>query len=150
VDSVDRAILSHLQHDGRLTNVELAERVRLSPSACLRRVRNLEEAGVIAGYHAVIDPAAVERGFQITVHATLIMRNRETIERFEAAVVELEDVIECRRMYGDPDYLMRVAVKDAEAYEHFLINVLADLPGLARMTSQFTMKTIKPGGRLPL
>jgi Lrp/AsnC family leucine-responsive transcriptional regulator len=150
VDDVDRAILSHLQEDGRLSNVELAERVRLSPSACLRRVRNLEQAGVIAGYHAVVDPVAVGRGFQITVHATLIMRNRAAIETFEAAVAELDDVIECRRMYGDPDYLMRVAVADAEAYEHFLINVLADLPGLARMTSQFTMKTIKPAGRIPL
>jgi Lrp/AsnC family transcriptional regulator, leucine-responsive regulatory protein len=150
MDAIDRAILSHLQDDGRLSNVELAERVRLSPSACLRRVRNLEQAGAIAGYHAVIDPAAVERGFQITVHATLMMRNRTTIETFEAAVAALDDVVECRRMYGDPDYLMRVAVKDADAYEHFLINVLADLPGLARMTSQFTMKTIKPGGRLPL
>jgi Lrp/AsnC family leucine-responsive transcriptional regulator len=150
MDSVDRAILSHLQDDGRLSNVELAERVRLSPSACLRRVRNLERSGAIAGYHAVIDPAAVGRAFQITVHATLMMRNRATIETFEAAVAELEDVVECRRMYGDPDYLMRVAVADADAYERFLINVLADLPGLARMTSQFTMKTIKPGGRSPL
>ena len=145
MDAVDRAILSELQANGRLSNVELAERVRLSPSACLRRVRALEQSGVIAGYHAVIDPAAIGRGFQITVHATLIMRNRQTIETFEAAVVELDEVIECRRMYGEPDYLMRVAVKDGEAYEQFLINVLADLPGLARMTSQFTMKTIKRG-----
>jgi Lrp/AsnC family leucine-responsive transcriptional regulator len=143
MDGLDRAILSHLQEDGRLSNVELAERVRLSPSATLRRVRHLEERGVIAGYHAVIDPKAVGRGFEITVHATLLMRNRETIETFEAAVIELDEVIECRRMYGDPDYLMRVAVEDADAYEQFLINVLADLPGLARMTSQFTMKMIK-------
>jgi Lrp/AsnC family leucine-responsive transcriptional regulator len=150
MDAVDRAILSHLQDDGRLSNVELAERVRLSPSACLRRVRNLEQAGVIAGYHAVVDPAAVGRGFQLTVHATLMMRNRATIEAFEAAVAELDEVIECRRMYGDPDYLMRVAVADADAYERFMINVLADLPGLARMTSQFTMKMVKVGGRIPL
>jgi Lrp/AsnC family transcriptional regulator, leucine-responsive regulatory protein len=150
MDSVDRAILSALQDDGRLANVELAERVRLSPSATLRRVRNLEASGAIAGYHADIDPAAVGRGFQITVHATLIFRNRETIETFEAAVRELDEVIECQRMFGDPDYLIRVAVADSAAYEQFLINTFADLPGLARMTSQFTMKTIKPGGRLPL
>jgi Lrp/AsnC family leucine-responsive transcriptional regulator len=150
MDSIDRAILSHLQDDGRLSNVELAERVRLSPSACLRRVRNLEASGAIAGYHAVIDPAAVGRGFEITVHATLMLRNRETIEAFESAVGQLDDVIECRRMYGDPDYLIRVAVADSGAYERFLMNTFADLPGLARMTSQFTMKTIKPGGRLPL
>src|SRR5205823_14889664 len=93
MDALDRAILRHLQADGRLTNVELAERVRLSPSPCLRRVRNLEQSGAIAGYHAVIDPAAVERGFQITVHATLMMRNRTTIETFEEAVAELDDVV---------------------------------------------------------
>jgi Lrp/AsnC family transcriptional regulator, leucine-responsive regulatory protein len=145
MDSLDRAILAQLERDGRLSNAELAERVRLSPSATLRRVRNLERAGVIAGYHAVIDPKAVGRGFQITVQVTLVMRNRETIETFEAAVAALDEVIECRRMYGDPDYLMRVAVEDAEAYEQFLINVLADLPGLARMTSQFTMKVVKGG-----
>jgi Lrp/AsnC family leucine-responsive transcriptional regulator len=137
MDSVDRAILSQLQDDARLANVELAERVRLSPSATLRRVRNLEASGAIAGYHADIDPAAVGRSFQVTVHTTLMLRNRETIEAFEAAVEPLQEVIEC-------------AVRDAEEYEHFLINTFADLPGLARMTSQFTMKTIKPGGRLPL
>jgi Lrp/AsnC family leucine-responsive transcriptional regulator len=143
MDAVDRAILSHLQADGRLANVELAERVNLSPSACLRRVRQLEQSGAIAGYRAMIDPKALGRGFEITVHATLAMRNRAAIETFEAAVEQLDEVIECRRMYGDPDYLMRVAVEDAEAYERFLINTLADLPGLARMTSQFTMKIVK-------
>ena len=143
MDRLDRAILSHLERDGRLSNAELAERVSLSPSATLRRVRNLERTGVITGYRAEIDPKAIGRGFEITVHVTLIMRNRRTIETFEAAVVELDEVIECRRMYGEPDYLMRVAVEDAEAYEQFLINVLADLPGLARMTSQFPMKTVK-------
>jgi len=143
MDSVDRAILFQLERDGRLANVELAERVNLSPSACLRRVRNLEQSGAITGYHAEIDPKAVGRGFQITVHATLIMRNRTAIETFEQAVQQLDEVLECNRMYGDPDYLMRVAVKDADAYEQFLINVLADLPGLARMTSQFTMKKVK-------
>src|SRR4051794_29909592 len=150
MDGLDRAILSLLQEHGRLPNAELAERVRLSPSATLRRVRNLEGSGAIAGYHADIDPSAVGRGFQVTVHTTLMLRNRETIEAFEAAVLPLDEVIECQRMFGDPDYLIRVAVADATAYEQFLINTFADLPGIARMTSQFTMKTIKPGGRLPL
>jgi DNA-binding Lrp family transcriptional regulator len=150
VDLLDRAILSHLQNDGRLSNIELAERVNLSPSATLRRVRNLEATGAISGYHAVIDPEAVGRAYQVTVHTTLMLRNRETIEAFEAALVPLEEVVEAQRMFGDPDYLIRVAVADAAAYEQFLINTFADLPGLARMTSQFTMKTIKPGGRLPI
>ena len=142
--------MSQLQDDGRLSNVELSERVRLSPSATLRRVRQLETSGAIAGYHAVIDPKAVGRDYQVTVHTTLMLRNRATIEAFEAALAPLEEVIEAHRMFGDPDYLIRVAVADAEAYERFLINTFADLPGLARMTSQFTMKTIKAGGRLPL
>jgi Lrp/AsnC family leucine-responsive transcriptional regulator len=98
----------------------------------------------------VIDPAAVGRDYQVTVHTTLMLRNRATIEAFEAALVPLDEVIEAQRMFGDPDYLIRIAVADADAYERFLINTFADLPGLARMTSQFTMKTIKAGGRLPL
>ena len=149
MDQLDRAILAQLQDDGRLTNAELAERVRLSPSACLRRVRALEAAGVIAGYHAVVDPAALDRGFQVLVYTTLMLRNRETIAAFEAAVVELDAVVECHRMFGDPDYVIRVAVADVNAYERFLIDTFADLPGVARMTSQFAMKTIKAAGPLP-
>ena len=103
MDAIDHAILSQLQADGRLTNADLAERVRLSPSACLRRVRALEKAGVIAGYHAVVDPAALDRGFQVLVYTTLLVRNRETIAAFEHAVVTLDEVLECHRMFGDPD-----------------------------------------------
>jgi DNA-binding Lrp family transcriptional regulator len=149
MDRLDHAILSHLQADGRLTNAELAERVRLSPSACLRRVRALEAAGVIAGYHAVVDPAALDLGFQVLVYTTLLVRNRDTIAAFEDAVVGLEEVVECHRMFGDPDYVIRVAVADVDAYERFLIDTFADLPGMARMTSQFAMKTIKAAGALP-
>ena len=149
MDRLDHAILTHLQADGRLTNAELSERVRLSPSACLRRVRALEAAGVIAGYHAVVDPAALDRGFQVLVYTTLMLRNRETIAAFEAAVVKLDAVVECHRMFGDPDYVIRVAVADVGAYERFLIDTFADLPGVARMTSQFAMKTIKSAGPLP-
>lgn len=146
MDDLDRAILDQLERDGRLSNVELAERVRLSPSATLRRVRQLEASGAIAGYRAVIDPKAVGRGYEVTIHTTLMLRNRETIETFEAALLELDEVVEAHRMFGDPDYLIRVAVADAEAYERFLISTFADLPGLARMTSQFTMKTLKAAG----
>ena len=149
MDRTDRAIIDQLQADGRLTNAELAERVRLSPSACLRRVRALEASGVIAGYHAVVEPGAVSRGFQVLVYTTLLLRNRETIAAFEEAVVALDEVVECHRMFGDPDYVIRVAVADVEAYERFLIDTFADLPGVARMTSQFAMKTIKAAGPLP-
>jgi len=151
MDSVDRAILAQLQAEGRLSNSELADRVGLSPSPCLRRVRRLEESGVIAGYGAIIDPAAVDRGFQVLVHVTMEVRDRlATMEAFEARVAELDEVIECRRMFGDPDYLLWVAAADLAAYEQLYMTKLVGLPGVARTVSQLTMKTVKPGGRLPL
>jgi DNA-binding Lrp family transcriptional regulator len=151
VDQLDRAILSQLQSEGRLANIELADRVGLSPSPCLRRVRNLEGSGVILGYRAVIDPAAVDRGFQVLLHLTMEVKDREaTMEAFEARVAEIDEIIECRRMFGDPDYLLWVAVADLEAYESLYMTKLVGLPGVARTVSQLTMKTIKPGGRLPL
>jgi DNA-binding Lrp family transcriptional regulator len=150
VDALDRAILRHLQADGRLTNVELAERVRLSPSPCLRRVRALERSGVIRGYRADIDPAAVDLGFEVTVHVELSLKDRETVEAFEAGVAGFDEVIECRRMFGVPDYVIRVAVADPAAYEAFYMSKLAELPGLARVNSQFTMKIVKQGGTLPV
>jgi Lrp/AsnC family leucine-responsive transcriptional regulator len=150
MDAVDRAILRHLQSDGRLANVELAERVRLSPSSCLRRVRALEHGGVIRGYHAELDPAAVGRGFEVTVHVELTLKDRATVEAFEAGIAALDEVIECRRMFGLPDYIVRVAVADQSAYEAFYMNHLAELPGLARVNSQFTMKMVKAGGALPI
>jgi Lrp/AsnC family leucine-responsive transcriptional regulator len=151
VDAVDRAILGHLQAEGRLSNIELANRVRLSPSPCLRRVRRLEESGVITSYRAVIDPAAVDLGFQVLVHVTMEVKDRlATMEAFEARVAELDEVIECRRMFGEPDYLLWVAAADLAAYEELYMSKLVGLPGVARTVSQLTMKTVKPGGRLPL
>lgn len=150
MDRLDHAILRHLQRDGRLANVELAERVRLSPSSCLRRVRVLERAGVIRGYHADIEPAAVGRGFEVTVHVELTLKDRRTVEAFEAGIAALDEVVECRRMFGLPDYLVRVAVADETAYEAFYMNKLAELPGLARVNSQIAMKVVKRGGVLPL
>ena len=146
MDTLDHAILRHLQDDGRLSNVELAERVRLSPSSCLRRVRALEQAGVIRGYHADIDPVAVGRGFEVTVHVELTLKDRATVEAFETAVAGFDEVVECHRMFGLPDYVIRVAVADQNAYEAFYMNRLAELPGLARVNSQFAMKEVKRGG----
>jgi DNA-binding Lrp family transcriptional regulator len=122
----------------------------LSPSPCLRRVRHLEQDGVISGYHADIDPDAVGRGFQVVVHADIISKDRATIEAFETQIRELDEVLECQRMFGLPDYLIRVAVADLQAYETFNMGKLADLPGVSRLNSQFTMKTIKSGGILPI
>lgn len=150
MDSIDRAILSQLQADGRLTNVELAERVRLSASPCLRRVRALEAQGTIRGYHAEIDPDRVGRGFEVVVHVDLALKDRATVESFESAVIDLAEIVECRRMFGLPDYLMRVAVSSPAEYEAFFMNRLAGLPGLARVNSQFTMKAVKRDRGVPI
>jgi len=143
VDTIDRAILRQLQDDGRLSNVELAQRVNLSPSPCLRRVRALEASGAIRGYHAEIDPAAIDRAFEVVVHAELSLKDRVTVEAFEERIAQMDAVVECRRMFGIPDYVIRVAVADAAAYETFYMTQLAELPGLARVNSQFTMKMVR-------
>ena len=143
MDRIDRAIIDQLREDGRLSNVELAARVNLSASPCLRRVRALEEAGVIRGYHAEIDPAALDRGFEIAVLVELHQKDRATVQEFEDKIAAMDAVLECRRMFGLPDYIIRVAVADAAAYEAFYMNELAELPGVGRVNSQFTMKLVK-------
>ncbi len=108
-------------------------------------MRALERAGVIRGYHADIDPAAVGRGFEVEVMIELTHKDRATVEAFERGITEMDAVIECRRMFGVPDYLVRVAVADTAACEAFYINELAELPGSGRVSSQFTMKLVKGG-----
>jgi DNA-binding Lrp family transcriptional regulator len=146
---VDRAILAHLEREARLSNTELAERVHLSPSPCLRRVRKLERTGVITGYHAAVDPSALGRGFQVLLHIEMTVQDRRTTEAFEAQVAPLDEVIEARRMFGRPDYLLWIAVADQDAYERVLMDRLASLPGVGRTNSRFTMKTIKGAARVP-
>jgi Lrp/AsnC family leucine-responsive transcriptional regulator len=152
MDRIDRAIIEHLQMDGRLSNAELADRVGLTPSPCLRRVRELERSGVITGYHAAIDPAAIGRGFQVLVHIEMSMQDRATIEAFEAEVAQIDEIVEYRRMFGHPDALLWVAVPDLEAYERLYMARLTSLPGVARTNSQFTMKLGKSarGSGLPV
>ncbi len=147
MDPTDRAIIAHLRANARISNVELAARVNLSPSPCMRRVRALEEAGVIRGYHADVDPAADGRGFEVAVLIELHAKDRATVEEFERRIAAMDAVLECRRMFGLPDYIVRVAVPDAAAYEAFYINDLAELPGVGRVNSQFTMKLVKGGPR---
>lgn len=142
MDQIDRAIIRQLQANARQTNTELADRVGLTPSPCLRRVRNLEDAGIILGYHAHIAPAALDRSFEVLVDIELVDQTRTTVDRFEAALVALEQVVDAKRMFGAPDYHVIVAVKDLPAYEKFVIDQLMTLPGLARLQSRFPMKTI--------
>ncbi|MER7052111.1 Lrp/AsnC family transcriptional regulator [Streptomyces sp. NPDC000351] len=146
LDAIDRDILFHLRVDGRLSNVELAKRVGLTPPPCLRRVKRLEDAGVITGYRAVIDPEALGRGLEVLIDVEIYANDRRTTEEFEATVASYEEVVEFRRMYGRPDYFVRVAVADHAAYEAFLTQRLSGLPAILRLTSHLTMKTIKVNG----
>jgi DNA-binding Lrp family transcriptional regulator len=143
VDDIDRAIIDQLRRDGRLTNVELAERVGLSPSPCLRRVRQLEASGVITGYTAVVDPAAIGRSYEPLVWVTLSRVTRESMTEFEEAVQGIEEVVEAMRMMGQPDYLLRVATADANSFEALYMDHLARLPHVQTLTSQLAMKTVK-------
>ncbi|MFE2725878.1 Lrp/AsnC family transcriptional regulator [Kitasatospora sp. NPDC059327] len=143
LDGIDRDILFHLSQDGRLTNVELARRVGLTPPPCLRRVKRLEDAGIIAGYRARIDPAAAGRGFEVVVAVEIGVNDLQTVEEFETTVASYPEVVEFRRLFGRPDYFVRVAVVDHAAYETFLTGRLMGLPAVTRVDSHLTMKKIK-------
>ncbi|WP_426300995.1 Lrp/AsnC family transcriptional regulator [Arthrobacter sp. R-11] len=143
MDSMDRAIIAELLQDGRIPNVELAERVHLTPGPCLRRVQRLEQEKVIRGYRAVVDPAALDRGFEVILDVELTVFDRETVYAFEEALAAMDEVVELHRLFGSPDYFVRVAVKDLSAYESFLTERVMSLPGLQKVSSRFTMKTIK-------
>jgi DNA-binding Lrp family transcriptional regulator len=143
MDKLDRAIVAELQRDGRLTNLDLASRVGLTPAPCLRRVRRLEEDGVITGYTAVIDQDSIGRGFEVIIHADLVAKNLATVEAFEDRVAAMSEVAELRRMFGIPDYVIRVQVADLAAYERWLTTQLMGDPAIARVDSRITMKTIK-------
>jgi DNA-binding Lrp family transcriptional regulator len=143
MDSIDRRIIAELRRDGRLSNVDLAERVGLTPAPCLRRVKRLEGDGVILGYTARINPQAIGRGFEVLVNVDLARKDRATFEAFEAAIAALEEVVEVRRMFGLPDYVLRVATASLESYETFVSTQLGDVPGLDKLDSHLTMKLVK-------
>jgi DNA-binding Lrp family transcriptional regulator len=146
MDAIDKQIIAELQRDGRLSNVELADRIGLSPAPCLRRVRRLEREAVILGYSARIDPRAIGRSFEVVVNIDLTSKDRATFEAFEDAVAALDEVTEIRRMFGLPDYVLRVATDSIDSYETFVSTKLGDAPGLAKLDSHITMKLIKSQG----
>jgi len=143
MDAIDRRIIAELQRDGRLSNVELADRIGLTAAPCLRRVKRLESDGVILGYTARINPQAIGRGFEVLVNVDLTRKDRATFEAFEAAVAALDEVIEVRRMFGLPDYLLRVTTASLDSYETFVSTQLGDVPGVDKLDSHLTMKLIK-------
>jgi DNA-binding Lrp family transcriptional regulator len=143
MDYLDRAIIEQLRQEGRMTNQELAARVGLTAAPCLRRVRRLEADGVITGYTALVDPHAFGRGFEVTIHADIVARDLATVEAFEARVAAMDEVVELRRMFGLPDYFIRVQVADLDAYEPWLTTRLLGDPAIARVDSRLTMKLVK-------
>jgi DNA-binding Lrp family transcriptional regulator len=147
MDTTDRKIIAELERDGRLSNVELADRVGLTPAPCLRRVKRLEDDAVILGYSARIDPHATGRSFEVIVNVNLTRKDRATFEAFEAAVAGFDEVLELRRMFGLPDYVILVATASLESYETFVSTRLGDAPGVLTLDSHLTMKTIKSPDR---
>ena len=143
LDEIDREIVLQLRKDGRMSNADLARHVSLSAPACLRRVKHLEDSGVIRGYRAVIDPAAFGHALEVFVWVDLDASNREAMLAFEDRVSQMEEGVECHRVFGRPDFFMRVLVRDPADYEDFLTNKLIGVPSVLRVTSTPSLKKIK-------
>ena len=150
MDRIDRKILAELHHDGRLSLTELAERVGLSLSPCHRRVRALEESGVILGYRAVLAPSELGLNFSALVFVTLREVTRQAVADFEAALPEIPQIVEAQRLFGDPDYLLHVIAKDLPAYQQLYDEQLSALPNVQRLVSTLVMKRVIHDRVLPL
>jgi DNA-binding Lrp family transcriptional regulator len=149
VDAIDRQILAELQRDGRQTLTELADRVRLSMSPCHRRLRALEASGVISGYRAVLNPAALGLQFQALVLVTMAVGTRDSVAAFEQALSTMPSVLRAQRLFGDPDYLLHVIAPDVTAFQQLYDEHLAALPGVQRLTSTLVMKDVVTDRPLP-
>lgn len=150
LDAFDRRILAALQRDGRLTNVQLADEIGLSASPCLRRVRQLEDAGVIRGYRASLDPDEVGLGLTVFVGIKVERHHEKEAERFREAVSALPEVISAFLVSGESDFLLHVVVPDLRGYERFLTGTLLKLPGVSDIRSNFAIQTVKAQSPLPL
>jgi len=150
LDRFDKAILQALQHEGRIPDATLAERVNLSESACLRRVRALEESGLIEGYTALINQHKAGCPVNVFVNITLDRQDEIDLRKFEDAVRKIPEVMECYLMTGDFDYLIRVVVADTADFERLHSKHLTRLPGVARVHSSFALRTVQKTRELPI
>ena len=150
VDAIDRAILQELQRDGRLSNVALAERVHLSPSACLRRLKALEDAGVIRGYRAILDRRKLGLDLTVFVEVEITRHEPQQAVEFQEAIANIDEIISCHGIAGDFEYLLHVVVPNIAAYELLHLNTLITLPGVSRVRSLIALRTFKEPGPLPL
>lgn len=150
IDDKDRQIIRTLQRDGRITNQNLAAAVNLSPSPCLRRVKNLEKAGVIQGYAARVDAKAYGLAVTAFVNVRLERHDEETVNRFEGEVMRMDEVHDCHVMAGQADYQLRVVVADLERYEQFVRDRLQRIGGLASIDTRFAYGTVKVAAAFPV
>jgi Lrp/AsnC family transcriptional regulator, leucine-responsive regulatory protein len=150
LDAIDIRILSQLQQDCSLTNVELARRVHLSPSPCLARVKALESAGVIARYVALADAKSLGLGLNVFINISLKSQAKEALAEFERRIADHHEVMECYLMTGDSDYLIRIAVADLPALERFILEQLTPIPGIEKIRSSFALKQVRYKTALPL
>lgn len=150
MDDIDREILRQLQDDGRLPNAALAERVHLSPSPSLRRLRRLENDGTIRGYRAILDRRRVGLGLTVFVEVKLTGHSQQRAEEFGEAVAAIDSVVACHIVAGMADFLLEVVVPDLAAYEQLLLETLLELPGVTDVRSNVAIRTVKEAGPLPL
>jgi len=150
MDRTDFKILHHLQNNGRISNAELADLVGLSPSPCLRRVKALEQAGIIKRYAAIVDAKAVGLPISIFVNVSLQRQERSSLEKFEEQIAKYAEIMECYLMTGSFDYVLRIVVPDLDSYERFLADKLTRTPGVANIQSSFTLKQVVYKTELPL
>jgi Lrp/AsnC family transcriptional regulator, leucine-responsive regulatory protein len=150
LDRLDLALLAHLQREGRISNAELAERVSLSPSACLRRVQRLEAEGYIAGYRAVLDAHKLGYGLQAFVRLQLARHDAASVAAFVARVADWDEVIACHALTGDMDYLLHVLVQDLAHFSRFLLDRVLHHGDVADVNSSFVLREVKGGGAVPL
>ncbi|NLA54969.1 MAG: Lrp/AsnC family transcriptional regulator [Corynebacterium humireducens] len=150
MDDIDRMILSLIQNNARITAAELAHHTGASSSTCLRRLRALENGGVITGFHTRLDPAAVGYGIQVIAFITLEREDRATVATLEDGLAALPQVLSAERLFGDPDFLVRVVARDLADYQRIRDEHLSELPGVARITSTLVMREIVRDGPIPL
>jgi len=150
MDYIEYKILSTLQSNARLTNLELAKQVGLSASPCLRRVKSLEDIGIISGYSAIIDQNKVDLSVNVFVQVSLERQSEEGLEIFEEKIIEYKEVMEAYLMTGEADYLLRIVVKDLQTYEKFLKENLTRIPGISSIRSYFSLKQVTRKYNLPI
>tara|TARA_Y100001934_G_scaffold144543_1_gene173706 strand:+ start:427 stop:900 length:474 start_codon:yes stop_codon:yes gene_type:complete len=150
MDYIEYKLLNSLQKNARLTNLELAKQVGLSASPCLRRVKSLEESGVITGYSAIINQNKVHLSVNVFVQVSLERQSEERLQVFEEKIMEYREVMEAYLMTGEADYLLRIVVKDLQAYEKFLKNNLTKIKGIASIRSYFSLKQVTRKYNLPI